>query len=355
MRRCRGLIGLLILAVVPATASAKLSHLPGTGETPAVAINRGGTAFVAWYQQRSSGEAVALCRIPRGSNRCRVVQTVDATQGATSGAQPPLLRVSGATVDLVAARANVVAWRSLDGGATFGPPVAIANRTYFTGAIGRHGEVVLGNGPEFVRTSLTGPFEPRLVELNRGYGSFQAVGFAGGRPVYVSGGRAPTTAVRRWKGHGNIFDASTWTRRRRGPAMVYYDLAQGPRGLWLVHERRRGLDDTVVVRRWRHGHFGRARAIPRSAGNVLGTAIAQDGKGHFAVAWYDSRGDRIRVCASRTGRRWSRARTIGHTNGIPTTLAIGLGRRGRGMVATDQGSTSKRVLVRRISVRSLTD
>ena len=44
---------------------------------------------------------------------------------------------------------------------------------------------------------------------------------------------------------------------------------------------------------------------------------------------------------------------VGHTNGIPTTLAIGLGR-GRGLLATDQGSTSRRVLVRRISLRSLT-
>lgn len=354
MRRFRILTALLILACLPATASAKLTRLPGTGETPAVAVDRAGTAMVAWYQQTPSGEAIALCRIPRGSNRCPAVQILDATQGATSGAQPPLLRVSGATVDLVAARADVVAMRSLDGGATFGPQVAIADRTYFTGAIGRDGTVVLGDGPEFVRTSLAGPFEPRFVELNRGYGSFESVGFAAGRPVYVSGGRAPTTAVRRWTGRGDVFDPSTWTRLRHGPAMVYYDLDEGPRGLWLVHERRTGIDDVVVVRRWRHGRFGRARAIPRSAGSVLGTAIAQDGRGRFAVAWYDSRGDRVRVSASRTGRRWSRARTIGHVGGIPTTLAIGLGGRGRGMVAIDEGSASRPVLVRRISVRSLT-
>ena len=72
--------------------------------------------------------------------------------------------------------------------------------------------------------------------------------------------------------------------------MVYYDLDDGPRGLWLVHERRRGLDDHVVVRRWRRGRFGPARAVPGSAGNVIGTAIAQAAKGRLAVAWYDSRG-----------------------------------------------------------------
>ena len=90
-----------------------------------------------------------------------------------------------------------------------------------------------------------------------------------------------------WKGTGDAFDRSTWTRRR-GPAMVYYDLDDGPRGLWLVHERRDGLSDSVVVRRFSRGHFGAARTIPGSAGGVFGTAIAQDAKGRPAVAWYDT-------------------------------------------------------------------
>ena len=49
--------------------------------------------------------------------------------------------------------------------------------------------------------------------------------------------------------------------------MVYYDLATGRRGLWLVHERRDGLDDHVVVRRWRRGRFGPARAIRPALGS----------------------------------------------------------------------------------------
>jgi hypothetical protein len=70
--------------------------------------------------------------------------------------------------------------------------------------------------------------------------------------------------------------------------MVHYDLDEGPRGLWLVHERRTGIDDHVVVRRWRRGRFGPARTIPGTAGNVVGTAIAQDARGRFAVVWYDA-------------------------------------------------------------------
>ena len=74
MRRSTTLIALAIFAVLPATAGAKLTRLPGTGETPAVAIEESGTALVAWYSQTGSGEAVALCRIPRGTSRCPATQ-----------------------------------------------------------------------------------------------------------------------------------------------------------------------------------------------------------------------------------------------------------------------------------------
>ena len=41
MRRSTTLIALAIFAVLPATAGAKLTRLPGTGETPGVAIDPG--------------------------------------------------------------------------------------------------------------------------------------------------------------------------------------------------------------------------------------------------------------------------------------------------------------------------
>ena len=346
-------IALAILAVLPAIASAKLTRLPGTGETPTVEVDAAGTALVAWYAQQESGEAIALCRIPRGTRACPAPQILDATQGATSGVQPPVIRIDGPNVSLVAARQYVVSMQSADGGATFGPQVPISDGTYFSGAIGPDGAVALGYGQRFTASRVGGPLETRYVDVNPGFGAFEAVGFAGRRPVYVSGGRAPRTAVSSWKGTGDIFDRSTWTHRR-GPAMVFYDLDDGPRGLWLVHESSAGLDDNVVVRRFRRGRFGPARTIPGSTGNVIGSAIAQDAKGRFAVAWYDSRGDRIRIAASRTGRRWSRARTIGRVEGIPSTMTIGLGRGGRGLVVTDQGLVSRPLLVGKVNVKRLT-
>ena len=152
----RSLLVLLALLLLPAAASAKLTPLPGTGETPAVEVDAAGTALVAWYLQQPSGEAIALCRIPARSAVCSAPQILDATQGATSGVQPPVLRIDGPNVSLVAARQYVVSMQSTDGGATFGPQVPISSGTYFTGAIGAGGAVALGYGPRFTASSVGG-------------------------------------------------------------------------------------------------------------------------------------------------------------------------------------------------------
>jgi hypothetical protein len=349
------LIAVALMAVAPATASARLRALPGTGDAPTVAIDGAGTGVVAWYQYTSTGEAVALCRIPKGQKKCPAVQILDATAGGTSGVQPPLLHISGPSVDLVAARERMVSMHSGDGGVSFGPQVAIGdNITYFAGAIGANGLVAVGDGRTFQATHLGGPLEQRTLDLNPGTSSFQAVGFAGGRPVYVSGGAAPRTSVRQWSGNGDIMDGSTWSRRRAGPAMVYYSLDGGPRGLWLVHEHRITGGDAVVVRRFRKGRFGAARRIPGSLGNVLDTAIAQDAKGRFAIAWYDSRRNAVRIAASRNGRRWSHAKTVARFPNFPSRMSIGLGANGRGLLVTDQGSVGRRILVGKIDVKKLT-
>ena len=253
------MILLAALLVLPAIASAKLTRLPGTGETPrsrfSPPVPRSSRGTCNSPAARRSRCAASRARRPA----CPAPQILDATQGATSGVQPPVIRIDGPSVSLLAARQYVVSMQSADGGSDVRPEVPISSDTYFTGAIGPNGAVALGNGPTFTASRVGGPLETRTVDLNPGFGSFQSVGFAGRRPVYVSGGRAPRMAVSHWKASGNIFDRSTWTSRR-GPAMVYVHLAGGPRGLWLVHERRRGLDDDVVVRRWHHGRFGtRAR------------------------------------------------------------------------------------------------
>jgi hypothetical protein len=129
-----------------------------------VEVDAAGTALVAWYLQQPSGEAIALCRIPAGKRACPAPQILDATQGATSGAQPPVLRIDGPNVRLVAARQYVVSMQSAEGGATFGPMVPISSGTYFTGAIRSDGAVARGAGPRFTLSTIGGALETRTVD-----------------------------------------------------------------------------------------------------------------------------------------------------------------------------------------------
>ena len=58
------LIVLAAVLVLPATASAKLTRLPGTGETPTVEVDAAGTALVAWYVASSPSLVGTLVRTP---------------------------------------------------------------------------------------------------------------------------------------------------------------------------------------------------------------------------------------------------------------------------------------------------
>lgn len=350
------LLALALLLVLPATGQARMSRLPGTGISPGVAIGPRGVAIVGWYQQKDGYDTLATCGIRRGNRKCAGPPAVlDATRGLKAGPQPVLLRIDGADVWMVAARGQTDSYHSTDGGVTWGAARPIAAHPYLTGAIGPTGTVVLGENSNVVTTSVTGPLQPLVRLLTPGFEQSQTVEFVGNLPFYISGGRNPTSAYRAWTGAGDISDPATWTQLQPGPAMTFYDLADGPRGLWLVHERVHGVGDDVVVQQWRKGRFGPVRRIPGSAGSVLGTTIAQDSAGRLAVGWYDGRrGGSIKVSASRNGKTWSKARRLGRSGDFPAVMAMALGGDGRGLIVADQGSRTRPVVVGKVDVRALT-
>jgi hypothetical protein len=349
-------LALALLVALPATGQARMSRLPGTGLAPGVAIAANGVATVGWYQQKDGYDTLAVCRIRRGSRKCSGPPAIlDATPGLKVGPQPVLLRIEGADVRLVAARMEIDSYHSPDRGVTWSQPIPIAAHPYLTGAIGPAGTVVLGENSNVVATNVGGPLQSRVAPLTPGFEQSQTLEFVGALPFFIAGGRSPTSGFRAWTGAGDIADPATWTPLRQGPAMTFYDLADGPRGLWLVHERVHGVGDDVVVQHWRNGRFGPMRRIPGSAGSILGATIAQDSAGRLAVGWYDGRGrGSIKVSATRNGKTWSKARKLGRSGDFPAVMAMALGADGRGVLVADQGSRMRPVLVGKLDVRSLT-
>jgi hypothetical protein len=297
------------------------------------------------------------CALPRGAARCapRAI-TADDDQPA---AQPALVQAGPAPgeVTIVSAREGVQAIRSLDGGATFAASV-IGSGRYFTGAFGPGGQVALaadhGDFVEYYHRNLAGP--PASAgegSLNPGFAVETALGFAGARPVLVSGTRTSRTAVSSWSGQGDVHDRATWIGPIRFTRSDNYAMASGRRGLFIAHEVAAGRDARMQVRKFGTRTFGRARTIPGSTTDYIGdVGLAQDASGRLVAAWFTSDRDRIEVSASRDGRRWSRTRVLATRVEIPGTVRVALGPDGRGVVVWDE-NTGTTVRAARVSARAL--
>ena len=348
-----GLLAVVLLVVLAAPAQAAVI---GPGDAPGVAVDAAGTAFVAYNGPYASpGEPLMFCAWPRGARSCTPRPIV--ADNASPLAQPALVGAGAAgAVTIVSARGTLQSISSADGGATFGAPVSLGDARFFDGAFGPDGRMALAirnlEYVDFYERSLAGPVAG-TVAVNGGYGVHAEVGYAGVRPVVVSGGRSPAIAVTSWSGAGSVHDPATWTGPFRVGKSNSFALASGRRGLWLAHEISAGYPDRMVVRKFSGNRFGRAHRIPagrRGLTPVAGAALAQDAAGRMVAVWYSSTGERLEYSKSRTGRRWTRARVL--TTGVetPADLQVALGPDGRGLVVWDE-NTGPNVNGVRISAR----
>ena len=155
---------------------------------------------------------------------------------------------------------------SADGGATFGAPVSLGSARFFDGAFGPDGRLALTirnlGYIDFCERSLAGPVDG-TVAVNGGYGVESEVGYAGVRPVVVSGGRPRRSRSRRGP-VPVVHDPATWTGPFRVGKSNSFALASGRRGLWLAHEISAGCPDRMVVRKF-SGSASAARTAYRPA------------------------------------------------------------------------------------------
>jgi hypothetical protein len=358
--RRAGVVVAVLMLLGPASAQAARPILVGHGSDPGVAVDARGTAHVAFnapFESVGPGEPLMYCALARGSRRCTPRPIV--ADGASPSAQPALVQAGpGSQLGIVSVRGPAVeVVRSLDGGATFGAPASVGSGRYLDGAFGPNGQLALAfrfvGYVEYYQRSLAGPpvaFGP--AKLNAGHAVNAEVGFAGARPVLVSGGRRPRIAVSSWTGTGDINDPAAWSGPFKIAPSNYFALAGGRRGLFLAHERPAGTEDRMVVRRFRGRRFGPELRVPGSGTSVIGVGLAQDVRGRLVSAWYSSLDDRIEVSASRTGRRWTRARVLARGVELPGRIEIALGRSGRGVVVWDDW-TGDDVFAARVDARRL--
>jgi hypothetical protein len=155
------LVGLLFFAV-PSAAEAK-PFTVGTGQNAGIAIDDAGTVFVGWQVNvYDPGDAVQFCVIPPRQTRCGSEVTIPFPGQGYNRSRVSVLLPGPNLVDVIVPRtngrgANSYLSRSLDGGHTFGPAMAISGDGFGEAVQGPGGRVALVDGPTTLRAGLFAP------------------------------------------------------------------------------------------------------------------------------------------------------------------------------------------------------
>lgn len=161
MRRL--LLAALLSLALPTSAAAKPFKV-GTGQNPGIAIDDAGTIYAGWQVNVGEpGDAVQFCVIAPQARGCAFQSTLTFPgEGYNRSRVAVLLRGAG-VIDVIEPRmitsvgARTYLARSLDGGRTFGPAVAIAAGGFEQTVAGPNGSVAMSAGPTTLRAGLFAP------------------------------------------------------------------------------------------------------------------------------------------------------------------------------------------------------
>src|SRR3954454_24764400 len=211
-----------------------------TGEAVGVAVDAQGTAHIAYNDRNEGGigEPLMYCAWPRSARTCTPRAIL--ADSASPFAQPPLIQAGPAPgrLTIVSSRDQIDVLRSADAGATWSAPASVGTGRWFGVSIGPPGQLALSfrnlGYVEFYERSLTGsPADTATADLNHGHAVNSVTGSARNIPVLASGGSTIRMAVSSWSGQGDIHDPATWLGPFNVADSSFFDLAGGPRGLWL--------------------------------------------------------------------------------------------------------------------------
>ena len=286
---------LALTALAPSSSVAATPISLGPGQSPAIAVDPAGTAYVAWSGVESQNTTLRFCRLPRGATACDVTTVIAAE--ATSGTRP-FVSVAGDTVRVVDHRYGYpsprpfnadVLYTSQDGGRTFGAGVDVGVTAFDDAVSGP------GNGISLVTDADTnGTIYQRVPTDGSSAGTARAVlstshlysGSVGlvdaATPLVVFADLNGAAQFRRHTGTGDPNDVATWTPAKDIGPGAYMHLAGGPSGLFLKSFR---TDGRLGVRRYADETFGPETIVPDSSGSGAHSHMTQDSAGRLHVLW----------------------------------------------------------------------
>jgi hypothetical protein len=340
----------LVLACLAAVALASPAQAVtrykiGTGEAPGVAVDAAGVAHIAYNAEYVSGvgQPIMYCAVPKGARKCTPRAIL--SDGESAEAQPAVITTGPAPGELWVTsvrNGNLIVYvHSLNNGATWSGPVQIGEGRYFEGTFGPGGQIAYTFEQEFrLRSVTTPPDDSAMTPINEKYAGESVVNWFQNRPVVVTGAARPGIVVSSWSGDGDPHDPATWYGPYKIGHSNYFQLAGGPRGLWLLRERSLGdATDAMEVRHFNGRKFGRGHRIPTGrlgTTPVIGDGFGQGTTGRMAAVWYAPVRNRLEYSVSKTGKHWTRARVLAPGVELPSAIRIALGRDGRGVAVWDE-------------------
>lgn len=327
-------------------SAARPGTLIASGEAPSIAVDANGTGYIA-YNDEPPGqvdEPVGLCVIPAGASQCSSNQDVLA-DGQSGEAQPALISASGnGQLTIVSGRCcfdNDEVMTSTDGGASFSDPVSIGGLTYFDGAIGPGGDVLLVNyNTDFSInsqiSSAASPAGDSATLFNPQPGDSAVAGWSGGTPVVVASGSETYAAI--YSGSGDPNDGASWNNVRVPGSTFDPSMASGPDGLFLLQDTG-DFQRRLTIRRFDGNGFGPAHVITIT-NESQGTALAEDPSGRLVAVWYDD-GTMFASASRDLGVHWSRPRVVATEVNLPSRMEAALGPNGNGWLVYDLNAGSE--------------
>jgi hypothetical protein len=298
----------------------------GAGSRPGLAVDAGGTGYIAWNGAESPS-TLQFCRLPRGGSACASRHPIAVPELTTSGSRP-FLTVSGAAVRVIqfryptggASLAGVYEFVSTDSGATFGPGAVIGSVPFEDGAFGP-GETFSGvpidGEMAFQNVALAGGATTAKAVLSADHQNHASVGLIdAGTPlaVFTSNDQAQE---RHYDGSGSVNDIANWTPPVDLGVATYPRLASGPSGLFLLAGNGSG---SLFVRRWTGTGFGSPVAI--GAGVTPSKHLYEDSSGRLHAVFQRDSADPLHLvhATSDDGVTWRSGTLL--TQGIATDAGI---------------------------------
>jgi hypothetical protein len=357
VRRLLLLAALLCLAV-PSAAQARPFKV-GTGQNAGIAIDDGGTIYVAWQiNVYNPGDAVQFCIIPPRATRCGFQTTVAFPGQSFNRARASVLLQGNNVIDVVEPRTDGTGAysflaRSIDGGRTFGPARRISAEQFPEAIVGPGGSIGLVGAPTTLRAGLFNPDGTSANTQGSELGPYLEGVFndiaSNGNDVLAAGSDANVTHAFRLPLGANDNDPGSW--QQIDPARAREPKVAGlPGGFAIMLEPSSGAAPLFVQRLEGAGWsppVGIAPSVPNS-----GYELVSNGRGRLTAVIIQGAYHFHYTTSTDGGVLWSSLVNTANFKRYQSSLQIATNSAGAGAAVGDSSLDDKAIRVSRFTPRA---